>query len=585
MKLISLLYENYTVKKRYLIISGILLFIIILLFAAPRIARWYIVKNGHEIIGRNIYIDKIRLNYFTGKLRIKDLRLYEADDKTIFVSLRQLKVNIDYLPLFRNEYFVKYISLDDPYVQVLQDGSTFNFSDLISSDTISQAKDTIPIIDTIPKEPAKYIINNISITGGFVKYTDTPLNHTISLDSLDLKIPGFIWNSDSTNLDVDFSFVDGGGLYSSLILNQSDSTYLVKLELDSLNLGIIAPYVRNSLNIASLGGYLTSDLLIKGSITSILKLFVQGINHIYGFQLQDTLNRTILAFNDLAIDIDTFQLDKNRIRIDSVILKNPFIFFELIDTTNNWLALIKPVSGNQSYSMNQGNLADQTTAPERGNSKDQADSRSKTNSTDQAAEATDSAPGFSYNFPRVTISGGTILFSDKTLDYPFEYRIENLTIESAESAEKPDKILLNIMAGLNGTGTLLSEGSINPGDLNNDMDLALEIEQFRMKDVDAYFKHYFGFPVTGGIMNFSTDNKLRVQSLESNNAIYFRGFKLDEKLRDESRFNIPLRLAIGILSDKDGIIDLKAPVKMKGDEVKIGNLARIIFRVIGNLFV
>jgi len=37
-------------KKRYKILSGILLFIVVLLFAAPRIARWYTVKHSQELI-------------------------------------------------------------------------------------------------------------------------------------------------------------------------------------------------------------------------------------------------------------------------------------------------------------------------------------------------------------------------------------------------------------------------------------------------------------------------------------------------------------------------------------------------------
>jgi len=56
-------------KKRHLIIGSILLFFIIILYAAPGIARWYIVKKGPDIIGPNILVEKIRINYFTGKLR------------------------------------------------------------------------------------------------------------------------------------------------------------------------------------------------------------------------------------------------------------------------------------------------------------------------------------------------------------------------------------------------------------------------------------------------------------------------------------------------------------------------------------
>lgn len=539
--------RNRVLKKRYLIIPGILLLIFLILFAAPRIARHYFVKNSRELTGRRLSIEKIRINYLTGTFRIRELKMYEADEKTVFAGFRQLRVNIDYLPLFRNEIVIRGISLDDPFVQVMQDGSRFNFSDLITSDS------TVTKKDSVQKAPIKYIIHNIRIAGGFVKYTDIPLQHTISLDSLDLMIPGFTWNSDSANLDVGFSFVDGGGLSSGLKVNQADSTYILDLRIDSLNLGIIEPYIKNYLRVSSLNGFLTSDLLVKGSMSSILKLSVEGINHITRLVLQDTSQRTILSFNDLTLDIDTLDLSAGRIRINRISLTDPFILFELADTTNNWITLL-----------NTGESAD---------------------SAGVTADTTGTTTGFIYNIPEVSISGGSIQITDKTLSYPFEYKIDSLKLSVSELAEQPGRISFDISAGLNGTGKLKTWGELDPHDPDNDIDLALDIGQLRMKDLDAYFKHYFGFPVKSGIMNFKTANKLREKSLDSDNQIYFRRFALSEKLKTETKYNIPLRLSIGILSDKDGIIDLKAPVKMKGDEVRVANLGRIIFRIIGNLFI
>lgn len=541
--------KNKSFKKRHFIIPGIILLIAIILFAAPRIAKTYIVKHSSELIGRKTSIGKIRINYFTGTLRINDLKLFEADGSTPFVSFRQLKVNLDYLPLFSNEFVVRYISLDDPYVQVLQDGSKFNFSDLIESDS------TITEKDTIPEEPTKYIINNIRISRGFVKYTDIPLNHTISLDSLDLQIPGFTWNSDTANLDVGFNFVEGGGIRSGFSVNQADSTYSIDLKIDSLNLGIIEPYVAGNLNISDLKGFYSGDLLIKGSITSVMQLFVKGDNHISGFQLNDTLNRTILSFNDLNVGLDTFDLANNLLRIKDVKIRSPQVIFELTDSVNNWTTLMKSSATVQ------------------------------TDSLAQPADTAVSGSEFSYNIPHVEITGGTVLLSDRNLKYPFGFRIDSLKLDLSEMPENKERISVKLSALLNKTGMISTEGSINQLDPANDLDINLEIKQFRMADVDAYFRQYFGFPVTGGLMSFSSTNILRPRSLESTNHIYFRRFSLDKKLPEKTEYNVPLRLAIGILSDKDGIIDLKAPVKMKGDEVKIINLGRIIFRVIGNLFV
>ena len=535
-------------KKRYKITLGIISFIVILLFAAPRFACWYVVKHSNQLFGRKIEIKKIRVNYFTGTFRINEVKLFESDSKTVFLSFNQLKVNLDYLPLFSNEIFVKNISLDDPFVEVLQNSDKFNFSDLTASDTTKVVK------DTVPAKPVKYVINNIKINRGYVKYTDVTLNHTIALNKLDLLIPGFTWNSDSTNLDVNFRFVDGGGLYSSLELNQADSTYSVNLKLDSLNLSIIEPYIQSNMHISALRGYLSNDVKIKGNMRSVMQLSVKGINHVYDFSMTDTLKRTIFSFKDLTVDINSLQPDKNTVSLNYISIKDPFILFEMVDSTNNWLTLMKPAPATQSDTLKQH--------------------------TDAAA-GTGSG---SYTFSKLLISGGKILFSDKTLRYPFEYTIDNIKLESTPVNGTEGKLTLKMAAGLNGTGTLAMDVTFNPSSFR-DMDLALAIGQFRMKDVDAYFKHYFGFPVTGGIMNFKTENKIRPESLISDNNLYFRKFTLAKPIKEKVEYHIPLRLALGILSDKDGIIDLKAPVETKGEEVKVKNLGRIILKIIGNLFV
>ena len=328
----------------------------------------------------------------------------------------------------------------------------------------------------------KYIINNIRISRGYVKYTDVALNHTIALNKLDLLIPGFTWNSDSTNLNVDFRFVDGGGLYSNLELNQADSTYAVNLKLDSLNLNIIEPYVKSNMHISSLHGFLSNNLKIIGNMRSVMQLTMKGVNHVFDFSMTDTLKRTMLSFKQLDVDINNLQPDKNIINLNSISLTDPFILFEMVDSTNNWLALMK-TSGS-----------------------------AKSDSVKHPVDSASTSVSGSYTFSKLQISGGKVGFSDKTLKYPFDYTIENINLESAPVSRAPDKVAFNITAGLNGTGTLAMKAIINPSRFN-DMDLGLTIGQFRMKDVDAYFKHYFGFPVTGGIMNFKTENKIRPESL------------------------------------------------------------------------
>lgn len=533
-----------TFKKWHWIVFILILVFGIVLFIAPRFARRYIVKNSIELIGRKVEIKKIRLNYFTGTLRVEGFSMHEKNASAVFTSFKKFKVNLKYLPLLRNEIHVTSVLLDSPYVKLIQDGSHFNFSDLAKSDSTTA--------DTVKKAPLKYVLENIRIQSGYVQYTDIPIDNTIALNKIDLVIPGFTWNSESTSLSVDFNFVDGGSLYSKLELNQADSTYLLNLKLDSLNLNILHPYLVNNLNISKLNGYLSNNLTIKGSMQHALQLLVQGTNEIDEFSLSDTQERTMLAFKKLSVGLDTFLLDKNRIILNDIALTDPYVLFELVDTVNNWSTLVKPAEAAEEDTLAQ-----------------QSD--------------TISEPTF-FTFAKLVVTGGKVEYSDKTMRYPFGYHIGDLQLESTPVPGSQGILSFDLSALLNQTGKLTTHAVFNPEDMT-DIEFDMAVNQFRMKDLDALFKHYFGYPVASGVLNFSTENVIRTKSLQSDNSIYFRKFTLGDRSKEEVPVKVPLKLALGVLSDKDGVIDLKAPVKTKGEEVEIRNLGKIILRIIGNLFI
>lgn len=66
--------KNQKLKSWHKILTGILLFFVLVLFITPRIVRKYIVNNSNELIGRKLEIQKIRINYFSGALKIKALK-------------------------------------------------------------------------------------------------------------------------------------------------------------------------------------------------------------------------------------------------------------------------------------------------------------------------------------------------------------------------------------------------------------------------------------------------------------------------------------------------------------------------------
>jgi len=544
-------------KKWHKTLLVILLFFIIILFIAPRAGQRYVEKNSKQLIGRKIDIAKIRINYFTGTIRIKGLKVFEKDDTSRFVGFNKLIVNIDYWPFFRQELVISEISLVSLVANIEQNGSTFNFSDLIVQES---PKDTLLEPDSIMSKPMLLTFNDIRIEKSKIQYTDKELGHTISLNDINLHIPGFSLNNGSTNLNIDFDFTDGGELHSKLDLNQDDSTYHINLRLDSLNLDIIEPYIKNSMAISEINGYFSNNIVISGHLLHIMQLSLKGQNNILAFEMIDNHERDILHFENFTLDIDTLLLAQNLIKINEIALVNPYFFVELADSTNNWSAMLLPPDTLNADTI----IVEPVTDTSSVNEKETKD--------------------FDYFLTRLTIQDGEVLFNDKTLQEEFTATINQINISSKDITAKSKDVEINLNALVNNTAQIITKVNLDPYNAKN-IKLDFALQNFAMKYTEPYLMHYLGYPVKEGLMNFKTNNILTENTLHSESNIYVRNFTLGDPNKKQAQVKVPLKLVVGILSNKNNIIDLKIPVESRGESISIRNLGKIIFTTLGNLIV
>ena len=71
-------------SKKKLIIGGLVLLILITIFLllSPAGIKNYAIKNSKSLVGRQIDIGKLNLNYFTGTLKLINFKMFENDDTT-----------------------------------------------------------------------------------------------------------------------------------------------------------------------------------------------------------------------------------------------------------------------------------------------------------------------------------------------------------------------------------------------------------------------------------------------------------------------------------------------------------------------
>lgn len=174
----------------------IILFIIAALIAPP-IAKHYIIKHSKEMTGRQINMNGLYANIFTGYTRITGFEVLEQNQSDRFVSFDTLIVKTSLFRLLFNELRINRIRLVNPRIEVWQKGNHFNFSDLLISpvDTLTSATDTLTqpqqAQDSLNEEtPLAIAINNIAIIRGQLSYQDLLIGSEWNINDLELLIPG-----------------------------------------------------------------------------------------------------------------------------------------------------------------------------------------------------------------------------------------------------------------------------------------------------------------------------------------------------------------------------------------------------------
>src|ERR1700733_7429145 len=93
------------VKRTFLTIGGILIgiFILVILFISP-IAKYVIEKYSVKWTGRQIKMDWAYVNPFTGYAHLSNLKIYEANSDSIFISSEGFSIGMNLRKLLSKEY-------------------------------------------------------------------------------------------------------------------------------------------------------------------------------------------------------------------------------------------------------------------------------------------------------------------------------------------------------------------------------------------------------------------------------------------------------------------------------------------------
>ena len=144
---------NKWLKISLIVLSSLIGFILLVLLFGTLfggcVAKNYVNNHTEDILGRRGSVEHVGMNLFTGHVAVNGLAIYEDNGTDKFAGFDTLDVDISLLRLLGQTVYLRHITLSGLDVQVLQNGSRFNFSSMLEylqSDTTEteEPQDTTP---------------------------------------------------------------------------------------------------------------------------------------------------------------------------------------------------------------------------------------------------------------------------------------------------------------------------------------------------------------------------------------------------------------------------------------------------------
>ncbi|MCC2639166.1 MAG: hypothetical protein K0Q68_2885 [Moraxellaceae bacterium] len=197
--------------------------------------------------------------------------------------------------------------------------------------------------------------------------------------------------------------------------------------------------------------------------------------------------------------------------------------------------------------------------------------------------AASAAPAYPFRVDRIRINNGAMLFADLTLKPQFATGIQSLTgditgISSAPAA----RATITLKGRVDQYGKAAITGSVNPLASDRFTDLKVRFSDLELTTLTPYSAKFAGYRIDKGKLSLDLGYLIKDRQLEATNKVVFNQLTLGEKVESPDAMNLPLKLAVAILRDKDGVIDVDLPLTGSLDDPQF-RVAPLVWKAFLNL--
>ncbi|MGN2719545.1 DUF748 domain-containing protein [Aliivibrio fischeri] len=370
----------------------------------------------------------------------------------------------------------------------------------------------------------------------------SPINLTTSQIVSDLSKP----------IDFDFfASVNSKGDIS--VKGQADAkqqAVMADIDVKSLKLAQFQPYLATAVNATLTKGEVNTQAKLNANAEG--KVIVNGGVQVNHLSIRDNkLRKPFVKWRSLAVNKFDFDLQKSKLAIDTLSVSQPYARVVI----------------NKDRSTNIGDLI--VAQPKAKKSK------STTKKKGQKP--------FALSVRKIAFNNGSAFFADNSLTPNFSSGIEQLKGNIGHVSSIPGtKATVDISGNIEKYAPVKVKGEINPLLKQPYLDLDVVFKSVELTTVNPYSGTYAGHYIDKGQLTLALNYQLENNQLKGENHVIIDQLQLGKASDSDLATSLPLELAIALLQDNDGVIDLGVEVSGDVNDPEF-SLGAVIWSTISNI--
>ena len=425
---------------------------------------------------------------------------------------------------------------------------------------------SIDLLERSVSDGTYYRISNLNIKSGKVT-TDfsKPISYTTSLHI----------SADPQT----FSDTSKGALSSSGSVVIAEQTVQGKAAIEQLVLSQFQQYVSPHANVTLEDGLFNLNVEFDGAFKNaadkenIDSLNVKASTSINNLSVLDDASSPLLQWQSLNVDNIEFDHTSNQLSVDNIHLQAPFARLIIDEAKQTNVSKLIVASSDKSANSESSSETGSATTSKASNANVPAGTTAEPSQANELAIAVNT----------ISIENGKAYFADHSLTPKFASAIESLNgkvlgIDSRSTS--PANV--DITGKIDNYAPVKLAGTIHPLKDDIDLDLDFSVKGAELTSVNPYSGTYMGYYIDKGLLSLAVQYKLNGKALEGKNRVVIDQLTLGKKSNSEQALSLPLGLAIALLEDRNGVIDLGLDVSGDIDSPDF-SFGSIILNAIGNI--